>query len=86
VLEDQRPLYHFFGHYLGDTCLQMCYLNHVTMGWKLAEPHFNKKDPDYTLQTGVMGILRWTNREQHEFELVDAPWLAEYNANSWRLL
>ena len=86
VLEDHRPLYHFFGHYLGDTCLQMSYMNQVTLGWKLAEPHFNKKASDYTLQAGVMGILRWADREQHEFELVDAPWLAEYSANSWRTL
>lgn len=86
VLEDYRPVYHFFGHYLGDTCLEMCYLNRVTLGWKLAEPHFNQKDPDYTLHAGVMGILRWTDREQHEFELVDAPWLAEYTAHSWREL
>lgn len=86
VLDDHRPLYHFFGHYLGDTCLQMSYLNHVTSGWKLAEAHFNKKAPDYTLQVGVMGILRWTDRAQHDFELVDAPWLAEYSTNSWRTL
>jgi hypothetical protein len=86
VLEDHRPLYHFFGHYLGDMCLQMCYLNRVTSAWKLAEPHFNKKSPDYSLKAGVMGILRWTDRQQHHFELVDAPWLAEYNTNSWRTL
>lgn len=86
VLEEQRPLYHFFGHYLGDTCMQICYLNHVTSAWKLAEPHFNKKASDYSLQAGVMGILRWTDRQQHDFELVDAPWLAEYNAHSWRML
>ncbi|HZR43841.1 MAG TPA: metallophosphoesterase [Ktedonobacteraceae bacterium] len=86
VLNVQRPLYHFFGHYIGDVCLEMSYLNHITYACKLAEPHFNKKAPGYTLQAGVMGLLRWTHRQQHHFELVDAPWLSEYKATSWRAL
>jgi len=86
VLQDLRPLYHFFGHYLGHMFLEMCYLNRATYACKLAEPHFNKKAPDYTLTAGVMGILRWTDRRQRHFELVDAPWLGEYTARSWRAL
>jgi hypothetical protein len=84
LVDDLRPPYHFFGHYLGGTCQEMCYLNRVTYACKLAEPHFNKKPLNYVLKVGVMGILRWTNRQQHHFELVDAPWLGEYNEHSWR--
>lgn len=86
VLDVQQPLYHFFGHYIGDVCLEMSYLNHVTHACKLAEPHFTKHEPGYTLQTGVMGILHWTDQQQHQFELVDAPWLREYSATTWRTL
>lgn len=84
ALEHHRPLYHFFGHYFGHHCLELCYLNGVTFACKLAEPHFTKHGPGQALQAGIMGILRWSDRQQHHFEIVDAPWLKEYRAETWR--
>ncbi|HEU5380808.1 MAG TPA: hypothetical protein VFV38_35750, partial [Ktedonobacteraceae bacterium] len=90
ILEDVvkrfRPAYHFFGHYIGDRCLEFCYLNRVTTACKLAEPHFNRQDPRRTLLPDSMGLLRWASREQHSFEVVDAPWLSEYRPDTWREL
>jgi predicted phosphodiesterase len=86
VLKQHRPLYHFFGHYIGDRCFEFCYPNGVTYACKLAEPHFNKYAADRALLPGCMGILRWSHREQHSFEVVDAPWLSEYRPETWREL
>jgi hypothetical protein len=35
---------------------------------------------------GSMAILRWKDREQHQLEVVDAPWLKEYSRYSWEYL
>ncbi|HEU5380291.1 MAG TPA: metallophosphoesterase [Ktedonobacteraceae bacterium] len=86
ILEQHRPLYHFFGHYMGYQCLEFCYLNHVTSACKLAEPHFNRRDPRRALLPGCMGMLRWSHHERHRFEIVDAPWLSEYRPETWRAL
>jgi hypothetical protein len=31
-----------------------------------------------------MGILRWRDRADNRFEVVDAPWLDDYRAWTWR--
>lgn len=84
VVNQHQPLYHFFGHYIGGTCLEFCYLNRVTTACKLAEPHFNRRDPERRLLPGSMGLLRWHSRTQHHFAIIDAPWLNEYRAETWR--
>jgi Icc-related predicted phosphoesterase len=86
VLEEHRPLYHFFGHYFGDQCLELCYLNRATSVYKLAEPHFNKYDPDHTLLANCMGILHWSDLHHHHFAVVTDPWLSEYRPETWRSL
>lgn len=86
VVKRHQPLYHFFGHYIGGTCLEYCYLNRVTTACKLAEPHFNSRDPERRLLPDSMGLLRWHSREQHRFEIVDALWLDDYRAETWRKL
>jgi Icc-related predicted phosphoesterase len=86
ILERQPPCYHFFGHYHGDRCYEFSYLNHVTHGCKLAEPHFNMFDPQRTLLPASMGILRWSSRKQHSFEIVNAQWFNEYQQATWQTL
>lgn len=86
ILGRYQPLYHFFGHYIGGQCLEHCYLNRVTHACKLAEPHFDRRTVRQTLLPGCMGMLRWSHRAEHHFEIIDAPWLSEYNPETWRAL
>jgi hypothetical protein len=56
--------------------------NGVTCSVKLADLHWAYHSP--LLEEGSMGLLRWHNREKHSFKVLDAPWLKEYSASTWR--
>ncbi len=32
----------------------------------------------------AMGLLRWRSRDNNAFEVVEAPWLDEYNRRNWQ--
>lgn len=94
VLNQYRPTYHFFGH-CGGPCKLGVDSNQHTISCKLADLHWTStkmwqhNSPGILrwknlLQDGSMGILRWENQQEHTFEVVDAPWLKEYTAYSWR--
>ncbi|SRR5712692_3094462 len=78
-LERSRPAYHFFGHYGGAPQVRTD-TNGVTLSVKLADLHWQRS----ALEAGSMGLLRWQNREQHAFEVIDDPWLKEYDVFTWR--
>lgn len=41
----------------------------------------------YNSQVGIHKFhSRWKNREEHRFEIVDAPWFKEYSAYTWEHL
>jgi hypothetical protein len=38
------------------------------------------------LNPGCIGVLRWASPSDHDFTLLDAPWLTEYTRWSYRTL
>lgn len=81
ALDEDQPAYHFFGHYGGPAQVRTD-TNGVTCSVKLADLHWAYHSP--LLEEGSMGLLRWHNREQHSFEVLDAPWMKEYSSLTWR--
>lgn len=81
ILDRDKPAYHFFGHYGGPPQVRMD-TNGVTCSAKLADLHWERGGS--ALEAGSMGLLRWHDREQHSFEVVNAPWLREYNSSTWK--
>jgi len=80
ILDAIKPAYHFHGHNEAPFTQQMD-SNGVTEVIKMADLHW---DQAKALEAGAMGILRWQDRDHHTFEVVDAEWLSEYQARSWR--
>jgi Icc-related predicted phosphoesterase len=82
ILDAYKPLYHFYGHTeeLFRTHLDP---NGVTTACRMADLNWRHGTHGH-LPPGVMGILRWRNRNDHAFEVVDAPWLDEYRMGTWR--
>ncbi len=85
LLQETRPAYHFFGHY-GGPCMTRIDRNGVTFVCKLADLNWSPNDHSQRLDNGSMGLLRWNGADDHTFEVVNAPWLREYTARSWRYL
>lgn len=83
LLDQAKPAYHFFGHY-GGSCLVRPDRNGSTLSCKLADLHWDPTDRGKRLEAGSMGILRWRHRNDYTFEVIDAPWLREYTAHTWR--
>ena len=81
ILDRDQPAYHFFGHYGGPPQVRTD-TNGVTLSVKLADLHWAQGSAE--LEVGSMGLLRWHNRDEHSFEVLDAPWLKEYNRYAWQ--
>ncbi|MBI1259806.1 MAG: serine/threonine protein phosphatase [Chloroflexi bacterium] len=80
VLDAAKPVYHFHGHTEEPFTVRHD-SNGVTEVIKMADLHWDKSKG---LEADAMGILRWQNREQQRFEMIEADWLHEYHARSWR--
>lgn len=80
ILDKDQPPYHFFGHYGGPPQVRPD-SNGATLSVKLADLHWERGGTQ--LEEGSMGLLRWHNREEHTFEVLEHPWLKEYNSNTW---
>jgi len=52
---------------------------------KLADLHWGKSISS-TLEEGSMGILRWQNKNENSFEVVNTTWMKEYTWHRWRHL
>jgi Icc-related predicted phosphoesterase len=83
LLGKHQPAYHFFGHYGGPPQVRPD-PNGITQSVKLADLHWQHGTS--VLESGSMGLLRWQDREQHSFTVLDDPWLKEYNIHTWRYL
>lgn len=81
ILDRDQPAYHFFGHYGGPPQVRTD-TNGVTLSVKLADLHWERGGSE--LEAGSMGLLRWHSREEHSFEVLDAPWLREYSRYAWQ--
>jgi hypothetical protein len=82
LLDRYRPCYHFYGH-TGKPLDLRVDTNGVTTSCKLTDLHWDTRAPDQLLEPGGMGILRWHNRADQRFEVVDAAWWREYTAYGW---
>jgi predicted phosphodiesterase len=85
ILDAYEPTYHFHGH-TEEPFTQRLDKNKITLSYKLADLHFGVKNGSPFLEPGAMGVLRWNNRDDHSFEVVDAPWLKEYTSRNWRFI
>ncbi len=85
VLDRYQPTYHFFGHY-GGPCRQTIDSNGKTIACKLADLEWDRTDRGKVIESGAMGLLRWQNKDEHTFEIIDQPWFKEYNAFTWQHL
>ncbi len=83
LLDRYQPCYHFFGHY-GGPCRQGFAANGKTSVCKLADLDWDHADRGKVIEAGSMGLLRWKNAAEHNFEVLDQPWLKEYTAFSWK--
>ncbi len=85
LLDRYQPSYHLFGHY-GGPCRQGTDANGKTHFCKLADLAWDPTNRGKILEPGAMGLLRWTDAQNHTFEVLDQPWLKEYNAFTWRYI
>lgn len=83
ALDEYRPAYHIYGH-TDEPYRREQDVNGVTTAIRMADLNWDRRSPGAPLHAGVMGILRWRDRSDHSFDVVDAPWLLEYSANAWR--
>lgn len=83
VLDRYQPAYHFFGHYGGPPQVRAD-TNSATLSVKLADLHWERGGS--VLERGSMGLLRWHNRASHTFEVLENPWLREYNSYTWNAI
>ena len=83
VLEEYKPVYHFFGH-TGSPFRRHIDKNGVTVASKLSDFEWDEADPGRRLKSGCLGILRWHASDDHEFHVVDEPWLKEYTMHTWK--
>jgi calcineurin-like phosphoesterase family protein len=85
LLDQMRPSYHFFGHY-GGPCRISTDSNGVTRSCKLADLHWDRSERGARVEACSMGILRWSGADDHDFTVVEEPWLREYTEHTWRHL
>lgn len=81
ALSQNQPRYHFYGHVGGD-CEQGIAANGQTHYCKLADLEWYGSSR--LVHPGSMAILRWHDRDDHSFQVLDAPWLKEYAAYNWQ--
>jgi hypothetical protein len=85
ILDRQTPAYHFFGH-TGRPFERMKDPNGATICSKLSDFEWEETDRGGCLKDGCFGILRWRDRKDHDFEVVEAPWIKEYTPHTWLYL
>jgi hypothetical protein len=84
VLARWRPFYHFHGH-TGPHYARRGESKPVTLTCRPAELTWDAQRGGL-LRAGAMGILEWVGADEHAFQIVDAPWLREYNQSTWAVL
>jgi len=82
-VELSQPLYHFYGHHSRPIPAAECgrtrcfWLNDVCF-------RGHRENANKPLEEGCMGLLSWRNGEEHDFEVLDEPWLRGVTSASWR--
>ncbi|HEU4324997.1 MAG TPA: metallophosphoesterase [Roseiflexaceae bacterium] len=83
VLAGYRPAYHIHGH-VGGPSWRRPADNGATEVVKLADLSWERGGT--LLPDGCMAILTWRGPNDHQLDVVDAPWLKEYSRHGWRYL
>jgi len=83
VLDSSPSVYHFHGH-TEEPMMDRIDANGVTRTIKLADLHWDKSSPQHALEQGAMGILQWADANNHQFDVVDASWINDYNEKTWQ--
>jgi hypothetical protein len=83
MLDAYKPRYHFYGH-TEEPYREQIDSNGVTHSIRMADLNWRDERTPGRLTPAVMGLLRWRSREDNTFEVMDAPWLDEYNRWNWR--
>jgi len=83
ILDACAPRYYFYGH-TEEPYQQHLDRNGVTTAIRMADLNWERGARRGLLPPGVIGMLRWHDRDDNSFEVVDAPWLDEYSAWMWR--
>ncbi len=83
ILDACAPRYYFYGH-TEEPYQQHLDRNGVTTAIRMADLNWEHGARRGLLPPGVIGMLRWHDRDDDRFEVVDAPWLDEYSAWTWR--
>ena len=85
ALDRHRPTYHIFGH-VGGCFNSGLDRNGVSRFIKMADMAWGGKGDGFMLNSGIFGILSWKSRREHDFQVVNAPWLKEYARHNWQYL
>lgn len=82
LLDSYRPVYHFHGH-TEEPFIHRKDENNFTKVIKMTDLHWDTSQLHHPIESGAMGILRWTDRNTHSFEVVSTSWMTSYNASNW---
>jgi predicted phosphodiesterase len=87
LLRSSTALYHFYSHH--EVPVPPATIGTTRSVW-LAAVNFDRGFRGGRLQgrvhPGCMGILRWSGREDHEFQIVDEPWIRGVTGVNWHYL
>lgn len=82
VLHAKKPALHFYGH-TGKPFCNVLDDNGITRSIKIAELEFNQSQ---VLPYGCLLFLQWNTPDDYQLEVIDEPWINEYQANTWEYL
>lgn len=83
ILDVYAPAYHLHGH-TEEHHIERKY--NKTRVIKLSDLHWDEQSPGQSVESASMGILRWTDRSNHRFEVVEDEWYTMYTAQNWQNL
>ena len=82
TLARSQPMYNFYGHYSQ-------YIEPATVGrtrcYYHADVNFQIVGSEYIgpPEPNCMAVLRWNDRHDHEYQVVDAPWFRGVTGTTW---
>lgn len=84
VIEDYKPLFHFYGH-TGEEykSREVLHEKRITRSIKMSDLKWSGREKNAPLLPNSFGILKWENRENFSFDTVKAEWLGDYKRSGW---
>lgn len=84
ILNKYRPSFHFHGHAGGFYFTED--ENFYTWRGRLNDFAWDNPKQNSMIAEDSLGILDWKDPIEHDFEVVEAPWMKEYCAHTWKYL